>query len=51
MTDKNCAYCMEGELVEAFGIKICELQSSKVYLFKEQSHLGRVIVEIGRAHV
>lgn len=44
MTDKNCAYCMEGELVEAFGIKICELQSSKVYLFKEQSHLGRVIV-------
>ena len=28
----------------AFGIKICELESSKVYLFKEQSHLGRVIV-------
>lgn len=44
MTDKNCAYCMEGELVEAFGIKICELSSSKVYLFKEQSHLGRIIV-------
>ena len=44
MKDKNCAYCMEGELVEAFGIKICELSSSKVYLFKEQSHLGRIIV-------
>ena len=44
MKDKNCAYCMEGELVEAFGIKICELPSSKVYLFKEQSHLGRIIV-------
>ena len=44
MLDKNCAYCMEGELVDAFGIKICELPASKVYLFKEQSHKGRVIV-------
>ena len=44
MTDQNCAYCMEGDLVAAFGIKICELPSSKVYLFKEQSHKGRVIV-------
>lgn len=44
MKDKNCAYCVEGELLDAFGIKICELESSKVYLFKEQSHLGRVIV-------
>ena len=44
MKDQNCAYCMEGELVAAFGIKICELESSKVYLFKEQSYIGRVIV-------
>lgn len=42
--DQNCAYCMEGELVDKFGIKICELPASKVYLFKEQSHPGRVIV-------
>ena len=42
--DQNCSYCMEGALVEAFGIKICELSESKVYLFKEQSHPGRVIV-------
>ncbi len=42
--DQNCAYCMEGDLVAAFGIKICELEQSKVYLFKEQSHKGRVIV-------
>ena len=40
----NCAYCDEGELVEKFGIKIAELPASKVYLFKEQSHRGRVIV-------
>lgn len=44
MRDENCAYCMEGELVDKFGIKICELETSKVYLFREQSHKGRVIV-------
>lgn len=43
MVDNNCAYCVEGELVEKFGIKICELDTCKVYLFKEQSHRGRVI--------
>lgn len=42
--DLNCAYCMEGELLDKFGIKICELETSKLYLFKEQSHEGRVIV-------
>ena len=44
MIDQNCAYCVEGELVDAFGIKICELPTSKVYLFKEQSHPGRLIL-------
>lgn len=48
--DQNCAYCMEGELVAKFGIKICELPASKVYLFKEQSHPGRIIVA-SRFHV
>ena len=42
--DKNCAYCMENELLDAFGIKICEFSESKLYLFKEQSHRGRVVV-------
>ena len=40
----TCAYCEEGELVGKFGIRITELSASKVYLFKEQSHRGRVIV-------
>ena len=44
MKDENCAYCQEGELVGKFGIKITELPASKVYLFREQSHRGRVIV-------
>jgi len=42
--DPQCAYCMEGALVDKFGIKIRELPASKVYLFREQSHRGRVIV-------
>lgn len=42
--DSNCGYCMEGELLGAFGIKICDLDSSILVLFKEQSHKGRVIV-------
>lgn len=41
---ENCAYCQENELLDAFGIKICNLKASKLYLFKEQSHPGRVIV-------
>ena len=46
MTDemKKCSYCSEGALLDAFGIKIGELPMSKVILFKEQSHRGRVIV-------
>ena len=46
--DSNCAYCAEGELLDAFGIKIGELPMSKVILFKEQSHKGRVIVACKR---
>ncbi len=44
MKDMSCAYCAEGALVDKFGIKVTELPASKVYLFREQSHRGRVIV-------
>ena len=44
MKDKNCAYCMRGELLEQFGIYICDLSVSSLILFKEQSHKGRCIV-------
>ena len=44
MKDKNCAYCMGGELLDKFGIKICDLEVSQLILFKEQSKPGRVIV-------
>ena len=44
MLDQNCAYCMKGDLVAKFGYFCCEMESSNVYIFKEQSHPGRIIV-------
>lgn len=44
MKDQNCGYCMRGELLEEFGIYICDLRVSALILFKEQSHPGRCIV-------
>ena len=44
MKDPNCGYCMRGEILDKFGIYICDLRVSSLILFKEQSHPGRVIV-------
>lgn len=44
MKDSNCGYCMRGELLDKFGILICELEVSSLILFKEQSKPGRCIV-------
>ena len=44
MKDKDCGYCMRGELLDKFGIFICELEVSSLILFKEQSKPGRCIV-------
>ncbi len=44
MKDNNCAYCVGGELLDKFGIKICDLNVSQLVLFKEQSHRGRCVV-------
>lgn len=50
MKDQNCAYCARGELLDKFGIFICDLKVSSLILFKEQSHPGRCIVAY-RDHV
>lgn len=42
--DSNCGYCQQGELLDEFGYLVCELDSSMVIIFREQSHKGRVIV-------
>lgn len=43
MRDPDCAYCGNDDILSGFGIFICELPYSKIYLFKEQSHPGRCI--------
>lgn len=42
--DKNCGYCMRGDLLDKFGIYICDLEVSSLILFREQSKPGRCIV-------
>lgn len=44
MKDSNCGYCMRGELLDKFGIFICDLSVSSLILFREQSKPGRCIV-------
>lgn len=44
MKDMNCAYCMQGELVAAFAYPVCPMKTGFLYVFKEQSKRGRVIV-------
>ena len=45
MIDQTCGYCTrKQELLDGFGIYICDLEASVLVLFKEQSHPGRCIV-------
>lgn len=41
---ENCLYCKNKTLLDELMIKICDLEVSTLYLFKEQSHPGRVVV-------
>lgn len=50
MKDETCGYFMKGDLLNAFGLDICELSVSTLILFREQSHPGRCIVAY-RDHV
>ena len=44
MKDNNCSYCMQGELVEKFGYPVGKMPSGYLYIFKEQSKMGRLIL-------
>ncbi|MGL5436218.1 MAG: HIT family protein [Lachnospiraceae bacterium] len=44
MKDVNCAYCMQGELVDKFAYPVCKMETGFLYVFKEQSHPGRLIL-------
>lgn len=39
--DENCLYCSKNKELDSLMIKICDLEVSTVYLFKEQTYKGR----------
>jgi diadenosine tetraphosphate (Ap4A) HIT family hydrolase len=39
--DSNCFYCSKNSNLDELMIKICDLEVSTVYLFKEQTYKGR----------
>lgn len=39
--DENCLYCSKSKDLDSLMIKICDLEVSTVYLFKEQTYKGR----------
>lgn len=44
MKDNNCAYCMQGDLVAQFAYPVCQMKTGYLYVFREQSKKGRVIL-------
>ena len=42
--DKDCFYCVKDERLTNLMIKICDLEASTLYLFKEQTYRGRCVV-------
>lgn len=42
--DSNCLYCTNNQTLHDLMIKICDLDVSSVFLFKEQTYRGRCLV-------
>lgn len=44
LKSNDCLYCQRNELQKKLMIEICDLTTTTVFLFKEQSHPGRCVV-------
>ena len=42
--DKDCFYCAKDSRLDDLMVKICDLEVSTLYLFKEQTYSGRCLV-------
>ncbi|MEN3322932.1 HIT family protein [Mariniflexile soesokkakense] len=40
-SSSECLYCQNNDTLHSLMIKICDLEVSQLFLFKEQSYLGR----------
>ncbi|MCR4919250.1 MAG: HIT family protein [Prevotella sp.] len=47
---KQCLYCTNNQTLDELMIEICQLQVSRVFLFREQTYRGRCLVAY-RGHV
>jgi diadenosine tetraphosphate (Ap4A) HIT family hydrolase len=43
---KDCAYCARDERLFNVSIEICRLETSTLYLFREQTYRGRCVVAL-----
>lgn len=44
----GCLYCEKGEKMQSFAYPVCELSETLVYLHREQSYRGRLILVLKR---
>ena len=44
----QCMYCEKGEKLNSIAVKICDLKACELYLNREQSYPGRVILVLKR---
>lgn len=44
--DESCFYCTKDKGLDELMLKVCSLQASTVYLFKDQSYQGRCVVAL-----
>ncbi len=44
MKDASCMYCAENEKLQSLMLPIGDLPTGKLYLFKEQTYFGRVVL-------
>lgn len=43
-TENDCFYCLKDQRLDDLMIKICEMNVSTLFLFKEQTHTGRCVL-------
>lgn len=42
--DNNCLYCAKGTKLQELMVKVCDMETSTLYLFKEQTYKGRCVL-------
>lgn len=46
MKDSNCMYCVPNENLDKLMMPVCELETTTLYLFRDQTYLGRCAIAL-----